>query len=114
MQSSIWVQLDLATSGRGGIGIFIGICIISAAFGIADAHVEGGMIGDLSLMCPEFIQVSCCFFPPSFSFCFTDDISQAFLAGFGASGTLSSGLRLITKAAFENSKNGLRKGASMS
>jgi equilibrative nucleoside transporter 1/2/3 len=26
--------------------------------GIADGHVQGGMTGDLSLMCPEFIQVS--------------------------------------------------------
>lgn len=37
---------------------------------------------------------------------------QAFLAGAAASGLLTSALRLITKAAFENSKNGLRKGAS--
>ncbi|KMZ58034.1 Equilibrative nucleotide transporter 3 [Zostera marina] len=93
ISSLLIIVLDFATSGRGGIGIFIGICIISAIFGIADAHVEGGMIGDLSLMCSEFI--------------------QSFLAGFGASGVFSSGLRLITKAAFENSKNGLRKGAML-
>ncbi|OIV99223.1 hypothetical protein TanjilG_06528 [Lupinus angustifolius] len=83
--------LDLATSGRGGIGTFIGICVISGAFGIADAHAQGGMVGDLSYMLPEFI--------------------QSFLAGAGASGALTSCLRLITKAAFENSKDGLRKGA---
>ncbi|RDX96046.1 Equilibrative nucleotide transporter 3, partial [Mucuna pruriens] len=83
--------LDLATSGKGGLGTFIGICIISGAFGIADAHVQGGMVGDLSYMLPEFI--------------------QSFLAGASASGALTSALRLITKAAFENSKNGLRKGA---
>ncbi|KAK4484864.1 hypothetical protein RD792_007464, partial [Penstemon davidsonii] len=83
--------LDLATSGRGGIGPFIGVCAISAAFGVADAHVQGGMIGDLSFMLPEFL--------------------QSFLAGLAASGALTSALRLITKAAFENSKNGLRKGA---
>ncbi|KAG5118949.1 hypothetical protein JHK82_033369 [Glycine max] len=84
--------LDLATSGKGGLGTFIGICVISGAFGIADAHTQGGMVGDLSYMLPEFI--------------------QSFLAGLAASGALTSALRLITKAAFENSKNGLRKGAS--
>ncbi|KAI5660746.1 hypothetical protein M9H77_20069 [Catharanthus roseus] len=83
--------LDLATSGRGGIGTFIGICCISGAFGVADAHVQGGMVGDLSFMLPEFI--------------------QSFLAGLAASGALTSALRLITKAAFENSRDGLRKGA---
>lgn len=51
-------QLDLATSGKGGLGTFIGICAISGVFGIADAHVQGGMVGDLSFMRPEFIQVS--------------------------------------------------------
>ncbi|KAI3440691.1 uncharacterized protein J3R85_003129 [Psidium guajava] len=85
--------LDLATSGKGGIGTFIGICAISCAFGVADAHVQGGMVGDLSFMRPEFI--------------------QSFLAGLAASGVLTSALRLITKAAFENSKDGLRKGAIM-
>ncbi|KAG5551846.1 hypothetical protein RHGRI_010071 [Rhododendron griersonianum] len=49
--------LDLATSGKGGIGTYIGICFISGAFGVADAHVQGGMVGDLSYMLPEFIQV---------------------------------------------------------
>ncbi|XP_062106236.1 equilibrative nucleotide transporter 3-like [Humulus lupulus] len=83
--------LDLATSGKGGLGTFIGICAVSGAFGVADAHVQGGMVGDLSFMRPEFI--------------------QSFLAGLAASGALTSALRLITKAAFENSKNGFRKGA---
>ncbi|GLT86997.1 hypothetical protein SLE2022_051020 [Rubroshorea leprosula] len=83
--------LDLATSGKGGLGTFIGICVISGAFGVADAHVQGGMIGDLSYMTPEFI--------------------QSFVAGLAASGALTSALRLITKAAFENSKDGLHKGA---
>ncbi|XP_073004790.1 equilibrative nucleotide transporter 3-like isoform X2 [Typha latifolia] len=87
------IILDVATSGRGGIGVFVGVCIVSGAFGIADAHVQGGMVGDLSLMCPEFI--------------------QSFLAGLAASGALTSALRLITKAAFENSQDGLRKGAMM-
>ncbi|KHN41173.1 hypothetical protein glysoja_017217 [Glycine soja] len=83
--------LDLATSGKGGLGTFVGTCVISGAFGIADAHTQGGMVGDLSYMLPEFI--------------------QSFLAGLAASGVLTSALRLITKAAFEKTKNGLRKGA---
>ncbi|XP_050207003.1 equilibrative nucleotide transporter 3-like isoform X2 [Mercurialis annua] len=83
--------LDLATSGKGGLGAFIGICAISGMFGFADAFVQGGMIGDLSFMESEFI--------------------QSFLAGMSASGTLTSALRFITKAAFENSRDGLRKGA---
>ncbi|KAF6163343.1 hypothetical protein GIB67_025207 [Kingdonia uniflora] len=87
------IVVDLASSGKGGIGPFIGVCIISGAFGAADACVQGGMVGDLSFMCPEFI--------------------QSFLAGGAASGALTSGLRLITKAGFENSQNGLRKGALM-
>lgn len=49
--------MDLATSAKGGLGSFIGICVISGAFGVADAHVQGGMIGDLSFMLPEFLQV---------------------------------------------------------
>ncbi|KAI3765593.1 hypothetical protein L2E82_15631 [Cichorium intybus] len=49
--------LDLATSGKGGIGSFIVLCAVSAAFGVADAYVQGGMVGDLSFMLPEFIQV---------------------------------------------------------
>ncbi|XP_044501111.1 equilibrative nucleotide transporter 3-like [Mangifera indica] len=85
--------LDLATHGKGGLGTYIGICAISGAFGIADAHVQGGMVGDLSFMIPELI--------------------QSFLAGLAASGALTSALRLITKAAFENSRDGLRKGAIM-
>ncbi|AAF04424.1 Equilibrative nucleotide transporter 2 [Arabidopsis thaliana] len=85
--------LNLATSGRGGIGSFIGVCVISAAFGLADAHVYGGMIGDLSMMTPEFL--------------------QSFLAGLAASGALTSGLRLVIKAAFKNSRDGLRKGATL-
>lgn len=91
ISSLMVLVLDLATSGNGGLGTFIGICVISCAFGVADAHVQGGMVGDLSFMRPEFI--------------------QSFLAGLAASGALTSALRLITKAAFENTKDGLRKGA---
>ncbi|XP_042415301.1 equilibrative nucleotide transporter 2-like [Zingiber officinale] len=50
------IQLDVATSGKGGIGVYIGICVISAAFGLSDALVEGGIVGDLSMMSPEFLQ----------------------------------------------------------
>ncbi|XP_038704704.1 equilibrative nucleotide transporter 3-like isoform X2 [Tripterygium wilfordii] len=91
ISSLLVLVLDLATSGKGGLGTFIGICAISGAFGVADAHVQGGMVGDLSYMQPEFV--------------------QSFFAGLAASGALTSALRLITKAAFENSKDGLRKGA---
>ncbi|XP_078437471.1 equilibrative nucleotide transporter 3-like [Wolffia australiana] len=91
ISSFLIIVLDLVTSGRGGIWPFLGVCFISAAFGVADAHVQGGMVGDLSLMCPEFL--------------------QSFMAGLAASGALTSALRLVTKAAFENSKGGLRKGA---
>lgn len=83
--------LDLATSGKGGIGPFIGVCAISAAFGLADANAQGGMVGDLSYMLPEFI--------------------QSFLAGLAASGAITSGLRMFTKGMFDSSQNGLRKGA---
>ncbi|KAF5941549.1 hypothetical protein HYC85_019191 [Camellia sinensis] len=55
MEESL-TNLDLATSGKGGIGTYIGICMISGAFGVADAHVQGGMVGDLSFMLPEFMQ----------------------------------------------------------
>ncbi|KAK8954893.1 Equilibrative nucleotide transporter 2 [Platanthera zijinensis] len=50
-------QLDLGTFGRGGIVPFIGICIISAAFGVVDGHIQGGMVGDLAIMQSDFIQV---------------------------------------------------------
>lgn len=36
---------------------------------------------------------------------------QSFFAGLAASGTATSALRMVTKAAFENSRDGLRKGA---
>nr|POF14615.1 equilibrative nucleotide transporter 3 [Quercus suber] len=85
--------LDFTTSGKGGIGPFIGLCVLSACFGVADAHVQGGMLGDLSFMCPEFI--------------------QSFLGGLAASGALASGLRLLTKVSFEKTHNGLRKGATL-
>lgn len=93
LSSLALVILDLATSGRGGIASFIGVCTIVAVFGIAGGHVEGAMTGDLSFMCPEFI--------------------QSFSAGMAASGAITSALRLVTKAAFENSRDGLRKGAML-
>ena len=54
--------MDLATSGKGGIGPYIGICAIVGSFGVADANVLGGMVGDLSFMHPELIQVSSAMF----------------------------------------------------
>ncbi|KAK4345100.1 hypothetical protein RND71_035276 [Anisodus tanguticus] len=53
-----FIQLNLATSRKGGLGSYIGICGIVATFGVVDALVKGGMMGDLSFMCPEFIQDS--------------------------------------------------------
>jgi equilibrative nucleoside transporter 1/2/3 len=38
---------------------------------------------------------------------------QSFFAGIAASGAITSALRFFTKAYFENSRDGLRKGASM-
>ncbi|KAK8919215.1 Equilibrative nucleotide transporter 3 [Platanthera zijinensis] len=93
ISSALVIVLDLATSGKGGVGPFLGICLISASFGIADALAQGGMVGDLALIRTEFI--------------------QSFLAGLAASGVLTSALRLITKAAFEHTDDGLRKGAMM-
>ncbi|XP_068644429.1 equilibrative nucleotide transporter 3-like isoform X2 [Aristolochia californica] len=91
LSSLMVLVLDLATSGRGGLGPFVGVCVVAGAFGIADACIQGGIVGDLSFMDPDFI--------------------QSFLAGVAASGALTSALRVVTKAAFENSQNGLRKGA---
>ncbi|KNA15145.1 hypothetical protein SOVF_100880 [Spinacia oleracea] len=84
--------LDVATSGKGGVGPYVGLCLLVGAFGIADAHVQGGICGDLAFMLPE--------------------MTQSFFCGLAASGVLTSGLRLVTKAAFEKSHDGgLRKGA---
>ncbi|XP_021719390.1 equilibrative nucleotide transporter 3-like isoform X2 [Chenopodium quinoa] len=83
--------LDLGTSGKGGVGPYIGLCILVGAFGVADAFVQGGMCGDLAFMVPELL--------------------QSFFAGLAASGALTSVLRLVTKAAFDKSHDGLRKGA---
>ncbi|GAU36607.1 hypothetical protein TSUD_387590 [Trifolium subterraneum] len=35
----------------------LGLCALSASFGVAYALVQGSMVGDMSFMCPEFIQV---------------------------------------------------------
>ncbi|GJU58076.1 reverse transcriptase domain-containing protein [Tanacetum coccineum] len=67
------------TSGRGGIGPFIAMCVISVAFGLADEYVQGGMVGDWSFMRHEF----------------------SFLAGLAALGDITSGLRMITKGVLD-------------
>ncbi|KAJ4977315.1 hypothetical protein NE237_002421 [Protea cynaroides] len=85
--------LDLASSGKGGIGHYIGVCVISVCFGVASALVEGGMVGDLSSMSPKMM--------------------QSYVLGMVASATLTSALRLITKVAFSGSREGLHKGACM-
>ncbi|KAI3990377.1 hypothetical protein MKX01_029746 [Papaver californicum] len=91
MSNAAIIVLDLATSGGGGLGRFIALCSIVVIVAVAQGSLEGGLFGDLSLMCPELM--------------------QNFLSGMAASGILTSSLRLITKAAFENSRSGLRKGA---
>ncbi|KAI3842130.1 hypothetical protein MKX03_028734 [Papaver bracteatum] len=91
MSNAAIIILDLATSGGGGLARFIGLCLIVVVVAIAEGTLEGGLFGDLSFMCPEFMQI--------------------FLSGMAASGLLTSSLRLITKAAFENTKSGLRNGA---
>lgn len=121
------------SSGSGGIAPFVGICTIAAAFGIADGHVQGGMTGDLSLMCPEFVQVPFYIITvcnsdlqetfvhnlfdvnllPHCSVYVLDLDSQSFFGGVAASGAITAALRFFTKAVFENSRDGLRKGASM-
>ena len=53
----VWLQLDLATRGRGGVGPFVGTCIFIAGFGIADALVQGGMLGEVSFMDSSYVQV---------------------------------------------------------
>ncbi|KAK4797467.1 hypothetical protein SAY86_029793 [Trapa natans] len=93
LSTLLLIVVDLATSGHGGIGPYLGICAFVACFGVADALVQGGMVGDLAFMCPEFM--------------------QSFFAGLAASGAVTSGLRLLTKAAFENASSGLRKGAML-
>ncbi|XP_058739541.1 equilibrative nucleotide transporter 3-like [Vicia villosa] len=92
--SMLVLTLDIATSGAGGIGPYIGLCTIYASFGIAHAFVQGGISGDLSYMCPKFI--------------------QSFIGGITASGAIACAIRLFTKYYFEKSKNGLRKGALLS
>lgn len=120
--TAFW-QLDLATSGEGGLGPFLGVCVFVALFGVADAHVQGGIVGDLSFMYPEFMQVDISnllwqlfliYFWKENLFLTTcwHSVLQSFFAGLAASGALTSGLRLLTKAAFEKSHDGLRKGVS--
>ncbi|XP_047966176.1 equilibrative nucleotide transporter 3-like [Salvia hispanica] len=84
------VLLDVGTSGKGGAANYVGICLLVAGFGLADAFTQGGIVGDLSFMDPTFL--------------------QSFFAGLAASGALTSGLRLITKWAFDKTDDGLRKG----
>ncbi|XP_045825339.1 equilibrative nucleotide transporter 3-like [Trifolium pratense] len=92
--SLLVLVLDLATSGKGGIGTFVSLCLLFACFGITHAIVQGGVCGELSFMCPRFI--------------------QAFISGINASGVVACGLRLFTKYYFEKLHNGLRKGALLS
>ncbi|KAK3125355.1 hypothetical protein QOZ80_7BG0603790 [Eleusine coracana subsp. coracana] len=85
------IIVDAASRGTGSVSAFVSICFIAGGFGIADGHVQGGLTGDLSFMCPEFL--------------------QSFFAGQAAAGAITSVLRFITKGAFSGSHDGLRKGA---
>ncbi|WZZ03153.1 hypothetical protein YC2023_089074 [Brassica napus] len=89
--SILLLTVDIVTKGNGGITPFLLLSIVSAGFGVANALVEGAMIGHLSCICPDLI--------------------QPFAAGIGVAGAIASVLRLLTKAVFQNSRDGLRKGA---
>ncbi|XP_018437960.1 equilibrative nucleotide transporter 7 [Raphanus sativus] len=85
------ITVDLVSKGKGGLFPFLLLCFIAATFGVANALVEGAMMGDLS--------------------CISGDLIQPFAAGLGVAGAITSGLSLFTKAVFQNSRDGLRKGA---
>ncbi len=51
------VQVDLATSGQGSVGAYVAVCFLIAGCAIADGTSQGGILGDLSLMEPAYIQV---------------------------------------------------------
>ncbi|CAN7126669.1 unnamed protein product, partial [Brassica rapa subsp. narinosa] len=89
--SILLLTVDIVTKGKGGITPFLLLSIVSAGFGVANALVEGAMIGDLSCICPDLI--------------------QPFAARLGVAGAITSVLRLLTEAVFQNSRGGLRKGA---
>ncbi|CAN1143637.1 hypothetical protein LINPERHAP2_LOCUS13694 [Linum perenne] len=42
--------LDFATTGKGGVDPFVGFCVIVGAFGVVDAHVQGGMVSLMYLL----------------------------------------------------------------
>ncbi|XP_024364887.1 equilibrative nucleotide transporter 3 [Physcomitrium patens] len=87
----LFIIIDVSTSGHGGIGPYVGVCVLVAGIGIADGVAQGAIVGDLSFMDPTYI--------------------QAYSAGLAMSGLVTSGMRFITKAAFRDSQSGLRKGA---
>lgn len=51
------MQVDLATSGHGGVGPYVGVCALVSGLGIADGVAQGALVGDLSFMEPIYIQV---------------------------------------------------------
>ncbi|GJU24697.1 equilibrative nucleotide transporter 3-like protein isoform X1 [Tanacetum coccineum] len=124
------LMLDLATSRKGGMEKYVGICLLVMVSCVADAHVQGGMVGNLAFMCPEFVQSYLAGLSASGALTFVlrlitkaafknvesgptgiwSNGMESYLAGLSASGALTSVLRLITKAAFKNVENGLRKG----
>ncbi|EFJ18743.1 hypothetical protein SELMODRAFT_112350 [Selaginella moellendorffii] len=83
--------LDLACSGLGSFGTYVGVCIGTALFGTSGGCVEAGVVGVLSYTHTGLL--------------------QSFTAGVAASGVATSCMRLITKASFAEDRAGLRKGA---
>ncbi|KAJ4872166.1 Equilibrative nucleotide transporter 3 [Raphanus sativus] len=75
------ITVDLVSKGKGGLFPFLLLCFIAATFGVANALVEGAMMGDLS--------------------CISGDLIQPFAAGLGVAGAITSGLSLFTKAVFQ-------------
>ena len=47
----------MATSGHGGVGPYVGVCVLVGGVGIADGTAQGALVGDLSFMDPHYIQV---------------------------------------------------------
>ncbi|KAK2393414.1 equilibrative nucleotide transporter [Trifolium repens] len=90
-ESRINTRMRVITINR--ICPFLHLHFVSSCFRSSNVRERRncGMVGDMSFMCPEFI--------------------QSFLAGLAASGVLTSALRFLTKVAFEKLDDGLRKGA---
>ncbi|KAK8699904.1 hypothetical protein V6N13_018312 [Hibiscus sabdariffa] len=96
-----------------------GVLIYFLCFIVLSQTDIGGVDGGESLYLLSVLVFSCVFSicPRAFNCGFNGQLSgfmiQSFLTGLAAAGTLTSGLRLVTKEALERSENGVRIGASM-